>query len=74
MASAFKRLKRHLADERRGCLAFVSWFVADGQFVASFSAACGKNFASVLGRHSFTKAVLVAAFAIGRLESAFHSI
>jgi hypothetical protein len=47
-------------------------FIADGESVAPFGSATGKNFATVFCCHSRAKSMLIAPLAIARLKSAFH--
>jgi hypothetical protein len=48
-------------------------FVADRKFMSALCASAGQHFASVLGRHTSAKAMLIDAFAAARLVSSFHS-
>jgi hypothetical protein len=47
-------------------------FIADGESVAPFGSATGKNLSPVLCGHSGAKPMFIAPLAIARLKSAFH--
>ncbi len=49
-------------------------FVGYGQALAAFGTAAGQHVAAVGGFHAGAEAMLVAAFALRRLEGTFHGI
>ena len=46
--------------------------IADGEAVATLSAATGKNLAAIGGAHAVTEAMLVGFLAVRGLECSFH--
>jgi hypothetical protein len=50
----------------------VTWLIADGQLVATFSAACRKDSPSVFGSHTRTETVNSATADFAGLVGTFH--
>ena len=79
---SFKLLLSHVWGQTVFSVAFYSrWgllglriFVGYGQFLTSLCTTCGQYAASISGRHSQAKTMLILSLSVGGLECSFHLI
>nr|DAL01375.1 MAG TPA: hypothetical protein [Caudoviricetes sp.] len=52
----------------------MSWFRGNSKFFSSFSSTTCQYFTSVRRSHTFSEAVFISSFSLGRLKCSFHRI